>query len=361
MRRLEFLVAKDPIRDKTGDMVMLSLLMSLARVSNSVTFVGLGAHPGHVEGGVILPKPEARGVDLLRRAMRSRRSLLHERFDIPEMSEAVRRSTADAIVADHSYLAEPFFAAQRDLPLYVSTVVSETLVWRATHGIVGRLQAGAIRRDELRAARAATAVATYDAEEAADYRASGVGRATWLEVTLPPRDDLPARDLSMPRLAFVGDRKWAPNAEGLRVLLGLWPRIAEGIPGAELWIIGRPAEELSLPDGVRDLGFVPDLDAALASCRGILAPIRTGGGVRVKVLESVSQGLPVVGTTEAVGSLGPLLGLDVAETDEQFVDSARQLLLDPVFAVAEGRRVDERNRSLWSEGVPHRSVETWLA
>lgn len=191
MRRLEFLVAKDPIRDKTGDMVMLSLLMSLARVSNSVTFVGLGAHPGHVEGGVILPKPEARGVDLLRRAMRSRRSLLHERFDIPEMSEAVRRSTADAIVADHSYLAEPFFAAQRDLPLYVSTVVSETLVWRATHGIVGRLQAGAIRRDELRAARAATAVATYDAEEAADYRASGVGRATWLEVTLPPRDDLP--------------------------------------------------------------------------------------------------------------------------------------------------------------------------
>ena len=82
-------------------------------------------------------------------------------------------------------------------------------------------------------------------------------------------------------------------------------RIAAGIPGAELCVIGNKkpgAADPVLPAGVRDLGFVADLQEFLGTCRAMVAPIKTGGGVRVKILDSLRMGLPVVGTSAAIGS-----------------------------------------------------------
>ncbi len=44
------------------------------------------------------------------------------------------------------------------------------------------------------------------------------------------------------------------------------------------------------PDGVRDLGFVDDLPGFLGTCRAMIAPISTGGGVRVKILDAARMG-----------------------------------------------------------------------
>lgn len=363
MRTAEFLVAKDPGVDDTGDMAMLRLVMSLARESMSVTYVGLGAEDAVRPDGRVLRKAAVRMPTILTRAARHRRSLVHARFDDRRLRDAVTASRADLFVADHSYMAESYLATRRTEPLYTNTVVSESLVWSATYGRLGRLQAPAILRDELRVARASRAVGTYDDDEAAFYRGEGVDRVRWLDLTLPPLESAPVRELSAPRLAFVGDRQWRPNGEGFRVLLTLWPRISAGIPGAELVIIGRREEgpQPALPDGVQDLGFVPDLDAALAQCRGILAPIRTGGGVRVKILEAASRGIPVVGTPAAVGSLDRVLGVEAAVDDEAFVDAARRLLLDERHAQEAGEAVAERNRAHWGARAPQRAVEEWLA
>ena len=363
MRTVEFLVAKDPVRDHTGDMAMLRLVMSLARESMAVRFIGMGGEDASHSEGRIIQKPKVRISALAARVLRSQRSLVHERFDSIEVRRAIAASTADLFAADHAYMAEPYLATGRTEPLYTSTVVSESLVWSATYGRLGRLQAPRILRDELRVANASRAVGTYDDDEAGFYRERGIERTHWLDLTLPQQEGLPSRDLSVPRLAFVGDRQWRPNGEGFRVLLELWPRISRGIVGAELVIIGRAEEgpQPPLPDGVRDLGFVPDLDGMLATCRGILAPIRTGGGVRVKILEAASRGIPVVGTPAAVGSLDRSLGIVAASTDEEFIDAARRLLLDPDVAQAAGDELAARNRAHWAAGTPHRSVEAWLA
>ncbi|MBN9157294.1 MULTISPECIES: glycosyltransferase [unclassified Microbacterium] len=360
MRRAEFLVAKDPIRDQTGDMAMLRLVMSLARESLSVRYIGMGPQEQARPDGVIVEKPRVRLPQVAARALRTGRSAVHERFDVEAFRRAVAQSDADLFVADHAYMAEPFLATGRTSPLYVNTVVSESHVWSAAYGLAGRLQAPAIRRDERRIARTARSVGTYDEDEAAEYRAAGIDRVRWLDLTLRARADIPARDLDAPRVAFVGDRQWRPNAEGLRVLLEMWPRIRAGIPGAELVIVGRADTELQLPEGVRDLGFVDDLDGLLATCRAVLAPIRTGGGVRVKILEAASRGLPVVGTRAAIGSLDGVLGLTAVEGAE-FIEEARRMLQDPAHARVAGEELDARNRAHWAEGAPQRAVAEWLA
>jgi glycosyltransferase involved in cell wall biosynthesis len=165
------------------------------------------------------------------------------------------------------------------------------------------------------------------------------------------------------RLVLMGTRDWAPNQEAFLTALRLWPQISAGIAGAELCVIGARASKTQAPqypDGVRDLGFVDDLAGFLGTCRAMIAPISTGGGVRVKILDAARMGLPVVGTTAAVGSLDELLELGAHDDDADFVAECRRLLLDVQAAAAAGDRLYALNSRYWHDRRPHRAVEALL-
>ncbi|WP_343997107.1 glycosyltransferase family 4 protein, partial [Williamsia deligens] len=335
------LLSKDPVLERGGDVELTRLLMTLAADAFSVTAICLSEESGVLEtdlvpGGLVLHrvrKPAIAPARLAARALLGRRSLVHVRFDSPELRSAIEGLDADVYLAEHSYMAEAFLntrRAGRDR-LAVNTHVSESLVWRATRGLLGRVEAPRLVRDELRVARAAGAVATFDADEAREYRDRGVETARWLDLTLPPGDQVDVA-ATPPRLVFLGTRDWPPNQEAYERAVALWPRIAAGIADAELCVVGgrsASAAPLDLPDGVRDLGFVDDLHGFLAGCRGMVAPISTGGGVRVKFLDAARIGLPVVGTRAAVGSLDEVFGLQTCDDDDAVVAAARRLLLDP--------------------------------
>lgn len=241
-------------------------------------------HPGVHEGRPPTRRQTRRRTRRTRIPQRQgRRSLVHTRFDLDGLVSAIDETESDVFVADHTYLGEPFLRSEKagTVPLAVNTVVSETLVWKATRGVVGKLDSNRILRDELRVARSAYTVGTYDEDEAGFYRDAGIDRAHWLDLTLPPKKQVNVAG-STRRLVFFGDRQWPPN-QAFEILLGWWPDIARGIDDAELCIVGSPdpsAKPIELPDGVRDLGFVDDLDAFLDTCRALVAPIMTGGGVR---------------------------------------------------------------------------------
>lgn len=369
MPKATFLLSKDPVTERAGDVELGRLMMRLAADSHEVSAVCLSTETGPAElpGGipvVRIPKPKIRPTQLLAGAVRTRRSLVHVRFDIDPLVAVIDGTESDVFVAEHSYMAESFLRSNkfRTAALIVNTNVSEALVWRATRGALGRLEALRLRRDELRVARAADAVGTYDEPDAAFYRANGVPRARWLDLTLPPVEQVDV-SASPPRLVFMGLRDWPPNQEAFLYALRLWPRIAAGIPGAELCVIGKKkpgAADPVYPDGVRDLGFVEDLPQFLGTCRAMVAPIKTGGGVRVKILDSLRMGLPVVGTSAAVGDLGPLFGLETFDDDQGFVDACRRYLLDQQAAAEAGNRLYDINRRRWEERRPHRAVEALL-
>ena len=242
MTTVTFLLSKDPDTTYGGDLTLSRLLVRLAMSSASVRRICLSATPTDSDATMTrIYKPGVNSAKIALRSIRTGHSLVHTRFDVDELVPAIEATDSDVYVADHSYMAEPYLRSSRatsSARLLVNTVISESMVWHATRGIVGRLDTARIRRDELRVGLAAHSVGTYDAEEVDDYHREGIARVHWLDLTLPPATQV-AVDSTTPRLVFLGDRSWPPNDEAFRLLLQWWPSIADGVPDAELYVVGK--------------------------------------------------------------------------------------------------------------------------
>ena len=377
MTKVTFLLSKDPILEHGGDVEMSRLSLGLAAQDFDVSAVCYSRDSGSAEidldgtaiGLTRVRKPEINPRNLLVGAVRNRRSLVHVRYDSDDLVSAINMADADTFVAEHSYMAESFLRSRHfgSSRFIVNTHVPEALVWRATRGALGRIEASRLMRDELRVALAADAVATFDADEADAYRARGVTDARWLDLRLPPIAQVDV-GATPPRLVLMGTREWPPNQEAFLRALRLWPSIADGIDDAELCVIGakkkgakkKNVADVPLPAGVMDLGFVDDLQGVLATCRAMIAPIKTGGGVRVKLLDAIRMGLPVVGTTAAVGSLNRVFDLGCYDDDDAFVAECRRLLIDRDAAVAAGQANFEANRRYWTAGMGRQAVASLI-
>lgn len=370
MTKVAFLVSKDPVTEHGGDIELARVVLRLAAESFEIRAICLSDEsPGEsvvdvVKGGLrlqrIVQHPISR-TQLFTGALRQRRSLVHVRFDTDELLEAIEASDDDVFFCEHNYMAESFIRSRHfgNKGVVINTINTESQVWLATRGLLGRIEAPRLLRDELRVAKLVNAVGCYEIEESEMYRANGVPGARFMEVTLPPIEQIDVSQTGR-RLVFLGGRDWPPNQEAFLIALRLWPRIAEGIPDAELVIVGAKktgSTDPAYPEGVRDLGFVDDLPAFLKTCRALMAPIRTGGGVRVKLLDAASQGLPVVGSGPAVGSLRTLFGMPIFDDDDEFVAQCRRMLLDRDAAVAVGNDLYEVNRSHWEQKRPQKAVE----
>ncbi|WP_394427017.1 phosphotransferase [Streptomyces sp. SGAir0957] len=102
--------------------------------------------------------------------------------------------------------------------------------------------------------------------------------------------------------AFLGNLYYAPNRRAVGYLhTELAPRLAKN--GGAIEVYGRyppTLRHLHTPaKGLRLHGPVPDLHTALSTAQVALAPLDCGGGMKLKVLQYLGAGLPVVGTAEA--------------------------------------------------------------
>jgi len=370
MTKVAFLVSKDPVTEHGGDIALARVVLRLAAEAFEIRAMCLSDEPPGesvtdvVKGGLRLlriAQHPVKPAQLLAGSVRQRRSLVHIRFDTDELVEAIEASDEDVFFCEHNYMAESFIRSKHfgKKGFVINTVNTESQVWLATRGVLGRIEAPRLLRDELRVAKLANGVGCYEIEESEMYRANGAPGATFMEVTLPPGEQIDISQTGQ-RLVFLGGRDWPPNQEAFLIALRLWPRISEGIPGAELCVVGAKktgSTDPVYPDRARDLGFVDDLPEFLKTCRALMAPIRTGGGVRVKLLDAASQGLPVVGSGPAVGSLKKVFGMSTFDDDDDFVAECRRMLLDRDAAVAAGNELYEMNRQHWADRRPQKSVE----
>lgn len=138
-----------------------------------------------------------------------------------------------------------------------------------------------------------------------------------------------------PTLLFVGNYLHPPNLAAAHRLAGeLFPPLRSRFPGLRLWIVGdNPPHSLRRygGDGIEVTGRVPDVGAYLDRAAVFVAPLTTGGGMRVKVLEAMAAGKAVVASPIAAEGLEVESGehLLVARTDADFVGSVEVLLGDP--------------------------------
>lgn len=342
---------------------MTRLVMSLAQESFEVGGIALSPHSHIRDDGIRrTPKPALNNVSLLARSIRTQKSLIHCRFATPGLEGAIAESKADRFVAEHTYMAESFLTArpgEARESLMVNSHVSEADVWKNTRPKVMQFEHRRLVNDENRIATLARSTAYFDRGEALS---SPAAKPYWLNLTLAPKV-APDRSLTTPTLVFLGDRTWPPNEDAAQRTLKLWPLISAGISNARLVLVGKPARGTAprqLPPGVQDMNFVSDLDGLLSSARALIAPVQTGGGVRVKILEAASIGLPVVGTRAALGSLRDVLPLDEHDDDARLVEASRALLMDPQLARRSGTALFQANADRWTERAPHTVIHDWL-
>jgi len=159
-------------------------------------------------------------------------------------------------------------------------------------------------------------------------------------------------------ILFLGSFRHTPNQVALdwftREVL---PLVLEKLPDARLLVAGSeppPRHAFHDPANAIDLlGFVDDIQPLFSSCAVFICPIRSGSGVRVKLLEAFASGIPVVSTTLGAEGLARRDGEFCALADEPqaFAESVIRLLEDPVCAADLAHRARREVETNWDMAV----------
>ena len=159
-----------------------------------------------------------------------------------------------------------------------------------------------IRRAERRIAANWDGVSVCTDEDVAALRATVPSTGFFKVPNVLDRYRLPPRapDGTV-RLLFVGNLAFEPNVRGLMSFMAeAWPLARAAVPHIRLSIVGiNPGVQvraLAELDGVELHADVPTVEPYYAACDIVLAPILIGSGTRIKILEAMAYGRPVVST-----------------------------------------------------------------
>lgn len=136
-------------------------------------------------------------------------------------------------------------------------------------------------------------------------------------------------------LVYNGSLTYSANYDAMRWFLAeVYPRIKERISDISLTITGSTSGVdlvgLALDDTVHLTGFVDDVRLSVAESSACIAPILQGGGTRLKILEAMALGIPVVSTSKGAEGLDAVDGehLLLADDSERFALQSVTLLRD---------------------------------
>jgi glycosyltransferase involved in cell wall biosynthesis len=169
------------------------------------------------------------------------------------------------------------------------------------------------------------------------------------------------------RIIFHGTLTYPPNEDAVRSLLDdIAPLVWAQKPEAKFVVAGK------LPDGLADTwqaedrieftGFVPDMWAELAKATIVVAPIRYGGGTRVKLIEAAAAGKAVVSTPIGAEGLPFTQGSDImlATGPSNFANAVVTLLDDRLLRHQLGSRARVSFEAAMSPIAVERAVEEVL-
>jgi polysaccharide biosynthesis protein PslH len=160
-------------------------------------------------------------------------------------------------------------------------------------------------------------------------------------------------------IAFHGSLGYPPNADAARFLVrDVLPRVTRSLPDARVRLIGRdptPDVRALASASVDVTGEVPDVRPLLAEAAVVACVVRTGTGIKNKLLEAAALGLPIVATSSAVGDLELVDGeqLLIRDDADSIAGAIVELIADPAraAALATAARAAVVNRWTWSRSA----------
>lgn len=280
-----------------------------------------------------------------------------ERNRSDEMRDAVNAAVSvrsyDCLFADGWLVAQYMPSAFAGLKL-LHEHNAEYVIWERHAALErGALRGPLVRREarRVRAYEAAvlrrfdTVFAVSDADRTALTQIGADPSRLCVLPNLPDTSLLDRPPLSFaatrPLILYFGTLSWQPNIEGLHFFLdAVYPRIHFEFPQVRMVIAGRNApSDLRIlaerVDGVDFLGPVDDAEPLFTTARVFIEATRSGGGTKLKVLNALARGLPVVATPEAAR------GIDVRDGEHILLGSDPDALAASVLRLM-------RDAGLWA-------------
>jgi glycosyltransferase involved in cell wall biosynthesis len=179
-----------------------------------------------------------------------------------------------------------------------------------------------------------------------------------------------AGDYGLPEadtLIFTGALTYDANFDAMRFFLGeVFPLLKTRRPGLRLRITGStegvPVDDLPLMDGVAFTGYVDDVRPLVARSQVCVAPMRIGGGTRLKILEAMALGTPVVATSKGAEGLEVVPGqhLLIADEPERLAETIVTVLQDHELQATLSRNGRELVRAKYDWNVIGQQYEAIL-
>ena len=252
-----------------------------------------------------------------------------------------RNRTLARTVADLASRIHPsfFFVNHLHLATYVNSMAGIPMVlrehnveyrWMARYAeglppgprrFYAEIQTGRLRHAEIELCNRAALVLAIQEDEA--RLLNRVAPSALIE-TVPVGIDLSRFGQPNPEeppvVLLAGAFNWVPNVDGaIRFLTEGWPRVARRFPDARLRIAGKeppPALfQAAHRAGVEVTGYVESMHSEFARAAVMLVPLWVGAGARVKIIEAMAAGLPIVSTSMGSEGLGLRAGEDFLMAD----------------------------------------------
>ena len=344
---------------------LLHLARALARDAR-VTVIARGdvgdaaGEPFHLEG---VPHPRSRARALVASLRRPYLAGLHES---PGLDRRAAATPCDIVQVSSVFFLDAARVTGAPIVLDAHNVEADVMAtlaagearpwarWR------WEWEARKLERVERAAAGAVDAVVTTSEEDAARFRAWGARRV----VVVPNGVDTEAVPFApvtdRPEIVYVGQYGYRPNERAaLELVDDVLPLVAAEVPETRVRLVGRnPTEALRQRESpsVEVVGPVADVVPYLHGARVLGVPLRAGSGTRLKILEAMAAGTPVVSTPLGAAGIDARPGVDLllAESPSELAAGITRVLRDDDLAQglsAAGRALVEA-RYDWSVLTP---------
>ncbi len=165
-------------------------------------------------------------------------------------------------------------------------------------------------------------------------------------------------------LGLIGSMTWDLGYRAaVRLITRIWPRVRQRLPKAKLLVAGWRADQmlghLSETPGLTILSDVPHPRQFFEQIDALVYPLTIGSGMKVKLLETMAYGIPVVSTSEGLEGIAAEPGVQAyrAEDDEALSEYAIELLCDQERRLQMGRAGRELVEARYAPAATGAQVE----
>jgi glycosyltransferase involved in cell wall biosynthesis len=258
------------------------------------------------------------------------------RFRSPQIEEKLRdllrTNSFDVIILDGLYSAPCLdtIRLHSTCKVFVRTHNVEHEIWKTLANNTSkpiksyliRILSNLLQKEEIQLLNAVDGIFSISTEDSKKFVALGI-KTPIVEIPVTMELAEPSISTGSNQFFFMGGMDWLPNREAVDLLISeIFPQIKEKIPGAVLHLAGSGTEQLKVGEGIKCHGFVSDSTAFMRQSGTLLLPLKSGSGVRIKLLEAMRIGVPIVTTSIGKEGIEALNCMSVADTTHAFVSEA---------------------------------------